>query len=122
MTAEDDPTRSYCLKKLQEVFGIIFLKYPHLPERREMAAGGEDGMQVEVSGGGGEGEAKEAEKAHVEETGERVERDPATLTDEEREELTNEAHAFATELERCVFEAYAEPDRQGDMAAGAKYK
>lgn len=28
--ASDDPTRTFCLKKLQELFCHIFLKYPHV--------------------------------------------------------------------------------------------
>lgn len=28
--ASDDPTRTFCLKKLQELFCRIFLKYPHV--------------------------------------------------------------------------------------------
>lgn len=31
-SASEDPTRTYCLKKLQEVFIQIFLKYPRVPD------------------------------------------------------------------------------------------
>ena len=51
-----------------------------------------------------------------------VEKNPEELTDEEKEQLKERASRFATELEECMYELYAEPDKTGKQSVAAKYK
>ncbi|EPQ56312.1 hypothetical protein GLOTRDRAFT_120866 [Gloeophyllum trabeum ATCC 11539] len=51
-----------------------------------------------------------------------VEKDPQELTPEEKALVEDKAKQFAAELERCIFDTYAEPGHQGRPVAGAKYK
>ena len=96
----EDAARKYCLTKLQEIFCKIFLRYPILPgATSEPAAEGDEG----------EGEAV-------------VDKKPQDLTEEERELLESRAKKFAAELEGCMFEIYAEPDKTGKHGVAAKYK
>ena len=44
------------------------------------------------------------------------------MTDEEKEQLKERASRFATELEECMYELYAEPDKTGKQSVAAKYK
>lgn len=44
------------------------------------------------------------------------------LTDEDKQRLQDEADAFASELEQCLFELYGEPDKHGKQGVGPKYK
>lgn len=91
----DDPARKYCLTKLQETFGMIFLKYPFFPAAL------------------GEGEA------HQEELVEKTEE----LTEEEKTAMEEKAKKYATELEECIFETYSEVDaKSGKNAVAMKYK
>ena len=80
ISAADDPTRKYCLGKLQEVFNQIFLNYPYL--RSDSA----DHKLVEKSS--------------------------QDLTDAERTYLVEQAQRFATDLEQCLYDIYAEPDNR----------
>lgn len=89
----DDPARKYCLGKLEELFRDIFLRYPHLPVN-------DDGSDVP----------------------ERVQKPRGDLTEEESVILVNQSKQFATDLESCIYETYAEPDKQGKHSAGPKYK
>ena len=89
----EDPTRKYCLQKLEEVFQQIFLRYPHV-----QAAEG-------VSGGDG------LVSKHVEQ-----------LSDEEREFVIGASKSFAAQLEQAMFDGYAERDRSGNATAAAQYK
>jgi hypothetical protein len=52
----EDLARNYCLRKLQEVFGSIFLRYPH-------ATATEIGGRLELK----EGELSDEDKARLEE-------------------------------------------------------
>lgn len=97
--ALDDPTRKYCLGKLEELFRDIFLRYPHI--------------RVETQG--------EDNHDKVHETN-LVQKPLDDLTDDEKAALVDESKQFATELEKCVFEIYSEPDKLGDPSAGSKYK
>lgn len=90
----DDPTRKYCLGKLEAVFRDIFLRYPHVRSK------------VEV----------EDEVPQVEEKGK------DDVTEEEKNAILQDSKQFADDLEKCVFEIYSEPDKQGKSAAAAKYK
>jgi hypothetical protein len=56
------------------------------------------------------------------EDGNKIEKTPQELTEEDRQILRDEAKNFATELENCVYEIYAEPDKAGQPSAGGKYK
>ncbi|TFK61925.1 hypothetical protein BDN72DRAFT_849198 [Pluteus cervinus] len=47
--ATDDPTRKYCLGKLEEIFGTIFLKYPHVRKGKGISSSSGPGT---VSGSG----------------------------------------------------------------------
>ena len=44
------------------------------------------------------------------------------LNEKEMEALVNEANQFARDLEGCVYDIYSEPDKQGNVHAGGKYK
>jgi hypothetical protein len=90
--ASGDPTRSYCLKKFQEVFSAIFLKYPNV-------------------GSDGTAEEQPASPKRFEE-----------LTDNEKSKVEEDANKFATDLEQCVYDIYSEPDAKGKQHAGSKYK
>ncbi|PCH44335.1 hypothetical protein WOLCODRAFT_133175 [Wolfiporia cocos MD-104 SS10] len=92
----EDPARKYCLTKLQEIFSGIFLRYPYL--------------RVEETGRERPEEITEPDKKQEE------------LTDEEKEKLGQTANRFAAELEECIYELYAEPDKNGKRSAAGKYK
>ncbi|KAK2463520.1 hypothetical protein APHAL10511_004271 [Amanita phalloides] len=96
VTATDDPTRRYCLGKLEEILRDVFLRYPHVPVLNEV-----------------EGEQQVAK---------RVEKNPETITDEEKAQVLEQAGRFATELEECAYDIYSEPDKQGEAHAGGRYK
>ena len=98
--AVDDPARKYCLGKLEELFRDVFLRYPHV--RFETT---DEDMDVNDSK-----ESKIIPKK-IEE-----------LNEKEMEALINEAKQFAQDLESCVYDIYSEPDKQGNVHAGGKYK
>ena len=52
----------------------------------------------------------------------RVDLKEEDLTDEDKQRLQNEADTFSSELEQCLFELYAEPDKHGKLGVGPKYK
>ncbi|KAJ4469523.1 transcription factor S-II, central domain-containing protein [Lentinula aciculospora] len=88
----DDPTRKYCLGKLDDVFRDIFLRYPQVHSKGE-----DDAVQV-------------------------IEKQTENLTEEERNSVLEASKQFADDLEKCVFEIYSEPDKNGVPTAAAKYK
>ncbi|KAL0575976.1 Transcription factor bye1 [Marasmius crinis-equi] len=88
----DDPTRKYCLGKLEELFRDIFLRYPHLRHSSE---------------DGGESVA---------------EKRPEELTEDEKATVLASSKQFTDDLEGCIYETYCEPDKSGHPSAGAKYK
>ena len=92
-TAGEDAARKYCTTKLQEVFVKIFTKYPFLPSEETP-----------------KDEAPEPSKKEED------------LTEEEQEILSTNGKKYASDLEQCVFEMYAEPDKHGKPSAGGKYK
>ncbi|KAL4065850.1 transcription factor S-II, central domain-containing protein, partial [Scleroderma citrinum] len=55
-------------------------------------------------------------------SGNKVELKPEDVTDEVKQQLDNEAKAFASELEQSIFDIYAEPDKHGKQSVGSKYK
>jgi hypothetical protein len=93
----DDPTRKYCLGKLEELFQDIFLRYPHLPTEKsdENDSKAHEGM---------------------------VQKLQEDLTEEEKAALVKKSKQFSADLERCIYEIYHEPDKQGKSSAGPKYK
>ena len=94
---EEDPVRKYCLTKLEDVFKEVYLRYPYVRLKEE---------------GGGEGQG-----------GSRIVRKATDdMSEEEKEALMEDSRRFARELEACVFEIYAEPDKNGNPHAAAKYK
>ncbi|KAF9530425.1 hypothetical protein CPB83DRAFT_850893 [Crepidotus variabilis] len=94
-SADSDPARKYCLGKMEDTFKGIFLKYSHVRTTRD-----ENDL----------------------ETAEIVFKKMDELTDEEKEIVIEKSKEFARELESCVFEIYAEPDKHNDPHAGPKYK
>ncbi|KAI0788754.1 hypothetical protein C8Q75DRAFT_767793 [Abortiporus biennis] len=92
-TSGEDAARKYCSSKLQEMFSQIFLRYPILAG--ETIA---DEQDVQPS------------------------KKPEELTPEEKEFVEGKGKDFATELEHCMWELYAEPDATGKPSAGKKYK
>ncbi|KAG7093685.1 hypothetical protein E1B28_007343 [Marasmius oreades] len=99
ITSSTDPTRKYCLGKLEELFQGIFLRYPHIHIT---------GNNEEKDGGVGSESL--------------IEKKPEELTDDERATVLASAKQFADELESCVYEIYCEPDKNGVPSAGGKYK
>ena len=88
--SHDDPTRKYCLGKLEELFHGIFFRYPRVkaPDSEELLSKSVDEM-----------------------------------TDEEKEALTLESKQYADDLEKAIFETYADHDKgNGTSSAGANYK
>jgi hypothetical protein len=51
-----------------------------------------------------------------------IEKKPEDLAVEEKEQLKTKAGQFATDVEECMFELYAEPDPKGKRTVGTKYK
>lgn len=51
-----------------------------------------------------------------------TEKPDADLTEEETKEMEQNASAFVTQLEACMMDEYAEPDKSGRPHAGGKYK
>ena len=96
--AVDDPARKYCLGKLEELFRDVFLRYPHV--RSETTDKDMD-------------DSKE---------GKIIPKKIEELNEKEMEALINEAKQFAQDLEGCVYDIYSEPDKQGNVHAGGKYK
>ena len=106
---DDDPTRTYCLGKLQEIFSNIFLTFPYFPP--------EDPVKIEDDGADGSvpNVARSVSDGGFTKT-------TAELTDEEKAQLEEKAKAYAAQVEAAVFEAHAEPDRAGIPSAAGKYK
>ena len=88
----EDPARHYCLTKLEELFCPIFLRHPFLEGEQDNSNALEPSKKQE------------------------------DLTDEEKEKLEMTAKRFAADLERCIFELYADADKNGKRAVGSKYK
>jgi hypothetical protein len=97
--AVDDPARKYCLGKLEELFRDVFFRYPHV--RSETT---DEDMDVNDS------------KSKI------IPKKIDELSEEETEALINEAKQFAQDLEDCIYDIYSEPDKQGNVSAGGKYK
>ena len=98
--AVDDPARKYCLGKLEELFRDVFLRYPHV--RSETT---DEDMDV-----------NDSKKSKI------IPKKIEELSEKEMEALINEAKQFARDLEGCVYDIYSEPDKQGNVHAGGKYK
>ena len=98
-SAQDDPVRKYCLSKLEEMFKEIYFRYPYVRLKVD---------EEDV------GESHDAAKA--------IKKELADMSDEEKEALLEDSKGFTRELETCVYEIYAEPDKNGNSHAGAKYK
>ena len=88
----EDPARHYCLTKLEELFCPIFLRHPFLDAERINTNTLEPSKRQE------------------------------DLTDEEKEKLEMTAKQFAADLEKCIFELYADTDKSGKRTVGSKYK
>jgi len=106
--ASDDPTRMYCLGKLQEIFSNIFLTFPYFPP--------EDSVKIEDVADGPDPNVKRS----VSDEG--FTKTTAELTDEEKAHLEERAKAYAAQVEAAVFEAHNEPDKAGIPSAAGKYK
>jgi hypothetical protein len=106
---DDDPTRKYCLGKLQEIFSNIFLTFPYFPPGESVKIEDEDVNHPEtnvtrfVLGGG-------------------FTKTTVDLTEEEKAQLKERAGVYAAKVEAAVFEAHAELDRAGIPSASGKYK
>lgn len=99
-SAANDPVRKYCLGKFEEMFKEIYLKYPYIRLKEEQeSVFNEDETENKI-----------------------IQKELAHLSDEEKEALLQDSKQFACELEICVFELHAEPDKYGSPHAGGKYK
>ena len=107
----DDPTRKYCLGKLQEIFSKIFLTFPYFPP--------EDSVKIEGEGEGDNGPEPNAPRL-VSDKG--FAKTTAQLTEEDKARLEEKASVYATQVEVAVFDAHAEPDKAGILSASGKYK
>ena len=96
--AQDDPVRKYCLNKLEEMFKEVYLRYPYVRLKAEEEHS-EDGETIKT-----------------------IKKELAEMSEEEKAALVEDAKRFARELETCVYEIYAEPDKTGNPHAGPKYK
>ena len=105
---DDDPTRKYCLGKLQEIFSHIFLTFPYFPP--------EGSIKIEDGDHGSESNAPRLV------TSKGFAKITAELTEEEKAQLEEKANIYATEVEAAVFEAHSEPDKAGSLSASGKYK
>jgi hypothetical protein len=56
------------------------------------------------------------------EDGSKAELKEGELSDEDMMRLEEEAKAFASEVEQCVFDMYCEPDKHNKLSVGPKYK
>jgi hypothetical protein len=105
----DDPTRKYCLGKLQEIFSTIFLTFPYFPPEDSVKSEGEGHNGLEPNA-----PRSLSDKAFIKTT--------AELTEEEKAQLEEKASLYATQVEVAVFDAHAEPDKAGNLSASGKYK
>ena len=105
-SAHDDPVRKYCLSKLEEMFKEIYFRYPYVRLKDE---------DEEDDDGGGGGESHDV-------GAKTIKKELADMSDEEKDALLEDSKRFTRELETCVYELYAEPDKSGNPHAGAKYK
>jgi hypothetical protein len=105
----DDPTRKYCLGKLQEIFSNIFLTFPYFPPE----------SFVKIEGEGVDGSGPNATRS-IPASG--FTKTVAELTEEDKSQLEERAKAYATQVEAAVFEAHAEFDKAGIQSAAGKYK
>ena len=104
----DDPTRMYCLRKLQDIFSNIFLTFPYFPPG--------DSVKIEDDADGSDPKVKRSVP------NEGFTKTTAELTDEEKAQLEEKAKAYATQVEAAVFEAHSEHDKAGVPSAAGKYK
>lgn len=74
------------------MFVAIYLKYPHVPSDLDL----DDNAPMVL-----------------------LESAP---TDEQKNAIEAKAKTFASEVEQCVYEMHAEPDKDGVLAAAGKYK
>ncbi|OCB87803.1 hypothetical protein A7U60_g5126 [Sanghuangporus baumii] len=96
--SHDDAIRKYCLSKLEEIIRPMFEEY-----REEQSRSQTEG-QVKEEGGD---DARESTISSVE---------------DDKNELVQKVKSFVNELERCMMDTYAEPDKTGKPSAGGKYK
>ncbi|KAI5118689.1 hypothetical protein M0805_003625 [Coniferiporia weirii] len=96
-SAQDDALRRYCLSKLEEIIRPMFEEYPAEQE-----------------------ETKGKEKGEA--TAETKDSSTTELDDEEKNVVDQKIKSFAAELEQCMMETYAEPDKSGKLSAAGKYK
>jgi len=95
---QDDPVRKYCLTKLEDVFKEVYLRYPYVRLKEEDDDGeGQSGVKI-------------------------IKKELTDMSEEEKEAVVEDSRQFARELEACVYETYAEPDKNGNPHAAAKYK
>jgi hypothetical protein len=107
--ADDDPTRKYCLGKLQGMFSNIFLAFPYFPPE----------APIKIEDDDADGSEPNATRLISDEW---FTKTTAELTDEEKNQLEEKAKAYATQVEAAVFGAHAELDRAGIPCAAGKYK
>lgn len=105
----DDPTRKYCLGKLQEIFSNIFVTFPYFPPEGP----------VKIEDEGDNGPEPNAPRLVLDKG---FTKTIAELTEEEKVQLEERASAYATRVEAAVFEAHAELDKAGNPSASGKYK
>ncbi|EJD07690.1 uncharacterized protein FOMMEDRAFT_101080 [Fomitiporia mediterranea MF3/22] len=96
----DDAIRKYCLTKLDEIIRPMFEEYR---------------TQVDPQGEKVEEQVK---------TEENKDEEPSTSDsiDKVKDDIDQKVKAFVYELERCMMETYAEPDKTGKPSAGRNYK
>ncbi len=99
-SAASDPVRKYCLGKFEEMLKEIYFRYPYIRLKEEQE------LVIEED----------------ETTKKIIQKELVHMSDEEKEALLQDSKQFARELEICVFELHAEPDKIGNPHAGGKYK
>lgn len=105
----DDPTRKYCLGKLQGIFSNIFLAFPYFPPEASIKIEDDDVDRSKPN----------ATRLISDEW---FTKTTTELTEEEKEQFEEKAKAYASQVEVAVFEAHAELDKAGIPCAAGKYK
>lgn len=109
-SGKDDPVRKYCLSKMEEVLKSIFLENLAVEKPKATESGGDAGADASDTNG----EAGPSAQP--------LKQEESCDNDERRAALEEKASAFVVELEQCMFDAYAEPDKNGNPHASGKYK
>ena len=118
---QDDAIRKYCLSKLEEFIRPMFKEY-RIKEEPSMADDKVMGDTVDEKDPEGQPPERELEEPMARDPENSPEQIRTDKEEEEEAKLEQKVKEFVTELEKCMMETYAEPDKSGRPSAGPKYK